>query len=149
MEIEFITDSASKTIELGRKIGQQLKGGEIIGLTGNLGAGKTHLVKGLASGVGAENAEKGVNSPTFVLVNEYLGQLDIYHIDAYRLNCQAEFETIGFDDFCYPGSVVVIEWADKVESALLGMDIISIKLSHQGGDKRKIHIENMPAYMAL
>ena len=136
----IITNSPKETIELGRKIGEQLQGGEIIALTGQLGAGKTHLIKGIAAGAGAQDSDI-VNSPTFVIVNEYEGRFDIYHIDAYRLNSISEFEMLGFDDFCYPNSVVIIEWADKVESAIEKTEHIRIKLEHAGQSRRKIHIE--------
>ena len=146
MDLEIITTSAEQTIEIGRKIGSQLKGGEIIGISGQLGSGKTHLIKGIAAGAGAGDC-KSVNSPTFVIVNEYTGKFDIYHVDAYRLNSIEEFEMIGFDDFCYPRSVVLIEWADKIETALRRMDYIRIELFHEGPTRRKIRIENTPAYM--
>ena len=93
MDLEIITTSAEQTIEIGRKIGSQLKGGEIIGISGQLGSGKTHLIKGIAAGAGAGDC-KSVNSPTFVIVNEYTGKFDIYHVDAYRLNSIEEFEMI-------------------------------------------------------
>ena len=148
MSDEFIieTHSPDETVELGRKIGLQLKGGEIIAIIGQLGAGKTHLIKGIASGTGSEDSNV-VNSPTFVIVNEYIGRFDIYHIDAYRLNSISEFEMLGFDDFCYPNSVVLIEWADKIESALGTTDYIRIVLEHAGKQSRTIHISNMPYFM--
>jgi len=142
----LISNSPDKTIEVGRKIGVQLKGGEVIVVCGALGSGKTHLIKGIAAGAGAKDS-KQITSPTFVIVNEYAGQLDIYHIDAYRLNSVAEFEMLGFDDFCYPESVVLIEWGDKIESALQRIDYIRIELFHAGQTARKIHIENMPEYI--
>jgi len=148
MALEIISTSPAQTIEIGVKAGQQLKGGEVIALIGPLGSGKTHLIKGIASGAGAKDS-RDVNSPTFVIVNEYIGRIDIYHIDAYRLNSIAEFEMIGFDDFCHPQSVVLIEWADKIESALQGVDYIQIELFHAGEKKRKIHIENIPEYMVF
>ena len=126
----------------------QLRGGEVFALCGPLGSGKTHLIKGIAAGVGADD-DKNVNSPTFVLVNEYQGRLDIYHIDAYRLNSISEFEMLGFDDFCYPGSVVLIEWADKVEFALQALDTIRIELEHADQTQRTIHIKNIPEYIRL
>ena len=144
----FITNSPEETIELGRKIGSKLKGGEIFAITGPLGSGKTHLIKGIATGAGAQDS-RNVNSPTFVIVNEYLGRLDIYHIDAYRLNSIAEFEMLGFDDFCYPQSTVLIEWADKIESALGDTNYIRIALEHSGQSTRTIHIRNTPAYISL
>jgi tRNA threonylcarbamoyladenosine biosynthesis protein TsaE len=160
MNFDVVSNSPEQTLELGRKIGSQLKGGEIIAVCGALGSGKTHLIKGIAEGAGAKDS-KEVTSPTFVVVNEYAGRLDIYHIDVYRLNSIAEFETLGFDDFCYPQSVVLIEWADKIESALQGIDYIQIELNHtcpersrgcrgsrgSGKTKRKIHIENTPEYI--
>ncbi len=150
MRIDFntISDSPEETIELGRKLGSQLKGGEVIGICGPLGSGKTHLIKGIAAGAGAKD-HRHIYSPTFVIVNEYAGRLDIFHVDAYRLNSIAEFEMLGFDDFCYPRSVVLIEWADKIESALGAIDYIWIELFHAGETKRKIHIENTPEYIAL
>ena len=150
MRIDFntISDSPEETIELGRKLGSQLKGGEVIGICGQLGSGKTHLIKGIAAGAGAKD-HRHISSPTFVIVNEYAGRLDIYHVDAYRLNSIAEFEMLGFDDFCYPRSVVLIEWADKIESALEAIDYIWIELFHASKTKRKIHIENTPEYITL
>ncbi|MBN2588908.1 MAG: tRNA (adenosine(37)-N6)-threonylcarbamoyltransferase complex ATPase subunit type 1 TsaE [Sedimentisphaerales bacterium] len=144
----IVTDSPQETIELGRKIGSMLKGGEVIALTGQLGAGKTHLIKGIAAGAGAEDSDT-VNSPTFVIVNEYQGRLDIYHIDAYRLESIAEFEVLGFDDYCYPNSIVVIEWADKIEAALKTINYIRIELEHSGESTRKININNCPEYLDL
>ena len=146
MDFDIISNSADETIELGRKLGSQLKGGEVIAICGQLGSGKTHLIKGIATGAGASDS-RSVNSPTFVIVNEYVGRLDIYHIDAYRLNSLAEFEMLGFDDFCYPQSVVLIEWADKIESALGTIDYIRIELEHSGQTTRTIHITNKPAYI--
>jgi len=148
VNFNFITNSPEETIELGRKIGSKLKGGEIIAITGPLGSGKTHLIKGIATGAGAQDS-RNVNSPTFVIVNEYIGRLDIYHIDAYRLNSIAEFEMLGFDDFCYPQSAVLIEWADKIESALRDTEYIRIALEHSGQSARTIHIRNTPAYISL
>jgi tRNA threonylcarbamoyladenosine biosynthesis protein TsaE len=147
MTIDITTNSASETVEFGRKIGSQLKGGEVIALVGPLGAGKTHLIKGIVAGLGAEDAANEVTSPTFVLVNEYEGRLEVYHLDAYRLDSIAQFEQIGFDDYCHPGSVVLIEWANKVEQALAGINYIKIELSHLGPATRKIRITNAPDYI--
>ena len=146
MNYNLVSNSPEQTIELGCKIGSQLKGGEIIAVCGALGSGKTHLIKGIADGVGAKDS-KEVTSPTFVVVNEYAGRLDIYHVDVYRLDSVAEFEMLGFDDFCYPQSVVLIEWADKIESALQGIDYIRFELNHSGKTRRKIRIENTPEYI--
>ncbi len=147
--IEIISDSPAETIQLGRRIGAALKGGEVIGLVGPLGSGKTHLIKGIAAGTGATDVNK-VSSPTFVIVNEYLlagAGLDVYHIDAYRIQSIAEFEMLGFDEFCQPDSVVVIEWADKVATALRTIDLIRIELSHIDETHRRIVLQNAPGYV--
>lgn len=146
IQSNIITHSPEETIELGRNLGSQLKGGEVVAICGPLGSGKTHLIKGIATGIGAKD-RKSVNSPTFVIVNQYVGRLDIYHIDAYRLNSIAEFEMLGFDDYCYPQSVVLIEWADKIEAALRSIDYVRIELEHGGKTTRMIHIKNTPEYI--
>ncbi len=148
MDFDIASDATEETIELGRRIGSRLKGGEVIAVCGELGSGKTHLIKGVAAGVGAAQS-RAVTSATFVIVNEYFGRLEVYHIDAYRLNSVDEFEKIGFDDFCYDNSVVVIEWADKIESALRNIDYIRIELFHSAQSRRKIHIRNLPEYISL
>ncbi|MCK5565270.1 MAG: tRNA (adenosine(37)-N6)-threonylcarbamoyltransferase complex ATPase subunit type 1 TsaE [Planctomycetes bacterium] len=149
-DFEIISDSVEQTIEFGKKIGALLKGGEVFGLIGNLGTGKTHLIKGIAAGAGAPDMEH-VNSPTFVIVNEYSGpeaRLDIFHLDAYRLDSIAEFEALGFDDLCYRDSVVLIEWADKVLPALKDIDTITIELSHISETQRKFIFKNLPGYLS-
>ena len=123
-----------------------MRGGEIICLVGKLGAGKTHFVKGIAAGVGAEKAEQ-VTSPTFVLVNEYFGRLELYHIDAYRLENPHDFEMLGFYDYCHAGAVVIIEWADKVRAVLKGVSCIEIEIGHLGPTSRSILVRNMPDYI--
>jgi tRNA threonylcarbamoyladenosine biosynthesis protein TsaE len=148
MCFDVISNSPEETIDLGHRLGSQLKGGEVIGICGPLGSGKTHLIKGIAAGAGAEDS-KQVNSPTFVIVNEYAGRLDIYHVDAYRLSSVAEFEMLGFDEYCRPDSAVLIEWADKIESALQSVDYIRIELQHDGETKRKIQIQNIGEYRVL
>lgn len=146
MDYEAVSNSPEQTIEIGRKVGSQLKGGEVMGICGPLGSGKTHLIKGIAAGAGAADSRR-VNSPTFVIVNQYAGRFDIYHVDAYRLDSIAEFEMLGFDDFCYPRSVVLIEWADKIAPALKGIDCIHIELDHEGETVRRIRIRSMPDYV--
>ncbi|MBN1457456.1 MAG: tRNA (adenosine(37)-N6)-threonylcarbamoyltransferase complex ATPase subunit type 1 TsaE [Sedimentisphaerales bacterium] len=149
-KFEFVSKSTGQTIALGKKIGAALSGGEVFCLIGELGSGKTHLIKGIAAGAGATDT-KHVNSPTFVIVNEYSGpgsRLDIYHIDAYRLESIAEFEGLGFDDLCYEDSVVLIEWADKVMSALSGIDPIIVELTHVSENERRIVINDPPSSLA-
>jgi tRNA threonylcarbamoyladenosine biosynthesis protein TsaE len=144
--IEITTHCAAETIALGQRLGESLKGGEVIALIGNLGTGKTHLIKGIAHGLGVE-ADDLVTSPTFVLVNEYFareGALQVYHIDAYRLESAAEFEALGIEEYSRPDSIVLVEWADRVMDAVSALKPIIIRLSHEGGDVRTIAIENLP-----
>lgn len=141
-DMNILSKSVEQTIELGRDIGSKLKGGEVISLVGPLGSGKTHLVKGIAAGLGAGDAHQ-VNSPTFVLVNEYSGRLEVFHIDAYRIESVEEFKRLGVYDLIGPGSVVLIEWADKVKEALNRIDRIEIKLTHKGANERQIQVLNM------
>jgi tRNA threonylcarbamoyladenosine biosynthesis protein TsaE len=140
---EFTSDSPEQTIELGRKIGEQLKGGELICLLGQLGSGKTHFVKGLAKGLGARDSQR-VSSPTFVIINEYSGRLELFLIDAYRIEKPADFEMLGFDDLLYPGAVVVIEWADRVRAVLKNISCIEINFEYASQTQRIISIKNMP-----
>jgi tRNA threonylcarbamoyladenosine biosynthesis protein TsaE len=148
MDLTVTSKSPQETMELGRRIGARLHGGEVFAICGPLGSGKTHLIKGIAAGAGAQDST-GVTSPTFVIVNQYAGRFDLYHIDAYRLDSVAEFERLGFDDFCYPESVVLIEWADKIEPALQGLDPIRIDLAHAGTHARIIRLQNLPAYLDI
>lgn len=147
--IEIISRSAAETIELGRRIGAGMQGGEIIALIGELGTGKTHLVKGIVLGLEASDAGE-VTSPTFVLVHEYLGcrgTKTIYHIDAYRIESAAELEALGFDEYCRPDSVVLVEWADKVLPVLKGYNFIQLRLEHVSKNSRKIAIYNPPDFL--
>ena len=144
---EITTRSPVETIALGRRIGCALTGGGVVALIGNLGAGKTCLIKGIAGGLGVEQDDL-VASPTFVLVNEYVtadGRLQIYHIDAYRLESLAEFEALGIEEYIGPDSVVLIEWADRVWGAIASLNPICIRLAHAGGEARTVAVENPPA----
>ncbi len=146
--ITITSNSPQETMALGHRIGVHLRGGEVFAICGPLGSGKTHLIKGIAAGAGAED-QASVTSPTFVLVNQYAGRFDLFHIDAYRLASVDDFERLGFDDFCYPESVVLIEWADKIESALQGIDPIRIDLAHAGTRHRIIRLRNVPEYLSV
>ena len=102
VERTITTNSPQKTIELGAEIGRQLRGGEVIALAGPLGSGKTHLIKGIAAGAGAKD-RKEVNSPTFVIINEYSGRMPFYHIDLYRLPDEREIEDLAIDEYFKKG----------------------------------------------
>lgn len=130
--------SPEETFRLGEAIGRALRGGEVIALTGQLGAGKTHLVKGIAAGNGLDDPRR-VTSPTFVLVNEYLGRLRLFHLDLYRLSGAAELQALGFDEMIGPGSAAVIEWADRAAEALPD-DVLDVEISVVGELARRFRI---------
>ncbi len=149
--IEVTTNSAAETIELGRRIGSLLRGGEVFALVGNLGTGKTHLIKGISLGLEVTDSDQ-VSSPTFVLVNEYFGRdgrIHLYHIDAYRIETPAEFAALGFDEYCRPDSVVLVEWADKILPVLEGFDTIRVELEHVSETRRRITVRHAPDYLVL
>ncbi len=130
----FTTTSPSETIALGEALGQSLVGGTTLALVGPLGAGKTHLVKGIAAGNGGPQAD-AVTSPTFTLINEYPGRLTLYHIDAYRLGDASELIALGFEELIRPDCAVVVEWADRVITAL-PPDLLRIELQSTDETRR-------------
>ena len=135
------TKSEEETMELGRRIGVSLKPGDIIAMTGDLGAGKTHFTMGVAETLGVTEY---VSSPTFTIVNEYTnGKMPLYHMDAYRLGDPDELLEIGFEEYVSAGGVVIIEWADIVED-ILPPETIWIKIQRMDMidlDTRNITIE--------
>lgn len=112
----YTSQSPADTVSLGTRIGSLLFPGSVVGLIGELGAGKTCFVKGLAGGIN-QTPESDVTSPTFTILHEYSGELTLYHFDAYRISGQAELEPIGFDECLNAGGIVVVEWADRVLDA--------------------------------
>lgn len=124
------------TLDIGRRLGEALAGGECLALIGALGAGKTQLVKGIAAGVGVADP-RTVNSPTFVLVNEYEGQPRLFHLDAFRLQSAGELSALGFEEMLTSGGTVVIEWADRVAEAL-PPDRLEISFEITGEQTRRL-----------
>lgn len=124
-----------ETFGKGIAFGAGLKPGDVVGLIGELGAGKTHFVKGLAAGLGHEGP---VTSPTFTLLHEYTGgRAPLYHFDFYRLESEDEALRIGFEEYLGMGGVVVIEWANKFP-ALLPKHTLWLRFIHGEGDRRVI-----------
>ena len=115
MRITQVTYSEQETLSLGERLGRQLRGGEIIALSGELGAGKTCLVKGIAKGL---DITEIITSSSFVLASQYQGRLNLHHLDFYRLHSPEDFFSIGFEDYLSADSVVVIEWADRFRQFL-------------------------------
>lgn len=109
--MEFSTRSAEQTVELGKRIGAFLLPNDVIALTGQLGAGKTTLIQGIAQGIGVKDY---VTSPTFIIINEYEGRIPFFHVDLYRLNDVSEVEDLGIEEYFSRGGACVIEWAEKL-----------------------------------
>ncbi len=139
--MNFQTTSAEETIELGRKIGSFLKGGEIFAMQGTLAAGKTTITKGIAQ---ALNVKDEITSPTFCLISEYEGKIPLYHMDVYRLNDGEDFINLGAEDLIYGKGVSIIEWSEKIMDDLPKSTIILKIEPIEGTTERKIEIENWP-----
>jgi tRNA threonylcarbamoyladenosine biosynthesis protein TsaE len=129
--------SAAATERLGRLLGQSARGGAVIALYGDLGAGKTVFVRGLAAGLGASTEQ--VSSPTFVLINEYAGRLRLAHADLYRMDRPEAVDELGLWDYGNERTVLAVEWADKA-GASLPSDRLEIRLSHRSPRSRDIAV---------
>ncbi|MDI6765720.1 MAG: tRNA (adenosine(37)-N6)-threonylcarbamoyltransferase complex ATPase subunit type 1 TsaE [Bacteroidota bacterium] len=141
MNQSFITQSEDETISVGFQFGETLTPGSVVALFGDLGTGKTRLIKGLCKGLGVA---EHVSSPTFTIVNEYHGKCcKIFHFDFYRMNSITELKEIGFDEYIYNDGVCVIEWADRVEK-LLPPDRFNVFLKLGANEnEREIRIEKI------
>lgn len=140
---EFTTHSGADTVEVGRKLAGLLKPPQFLLLIGELGAGKTTLVKGIAEALDAAEADE-VTSPTFTLLHEYGGHRDgepvkLYHIDVYRLESERQLETLGLDELMTPDALVLVEWGDKFKS-IRKKATGEIVITSEGGDARKITV---------
>ena len=113
--LEFITKNSDETIELGYKIGQKLKKGNILAMQGTLAAGKTTITKGIAKALEISDT---ITSPTFCLISEYYGKMPLYHMDVYRLEGSEDFENLGTEDMLYGDGVCIIEWSEKIMDSL-------------------------------
>lgn len=135
---EYITHSAEETIDLGRRLAATLRDRRMVILRGDLGAGKTTLVKGIAEGLNAASQDD-VTSPTFTLIHEYRGpEVTLYHVDLYRIDTQRELETLGLDElFAEHGNLVVLEWGEKFRRLLAGCDA-EIRIERRGEQERHV-----------
>ena len=137
--IRIVSDSASETEMIGERLAAKLKGSEVIALFGGLGMGKTAFTRGLARGLGFS---EGVSSPTFALVNEYRGRVNIYHFDMYRVQTWDDLYSTGFFDYIDNG-VLVIDWSENIEGAL-PEDALRVTISRgEHDDQRILEIEGV------
>ena len=135
--MEFLTNSPAETEAVGAALGKILKPGTVIAYRGDLGAGKTAFTRGLARGLGADDM---VTSPTYTIVNEYLGgRCPLFHFDMYRLASSDDLWDIGWEDYLERGGVCAVEWSENVADAM--EDPIVITIVKLGDDNRRIIIE--------
>ncbi len=128
------SSSEEETIKIGEELGKLLKPGTIIGLIGELGTGKTVLVKGIARGL---NIREEPNSPTFVIMNKYDGRMPLYHFDLYRISSEEELEEIGYEEYFYGQGVTIVEWSDRIKEIFPEYTIkIEIKIPDKNVEKQ-------------
>ncbi len=150
MQIRIHSDSTGMTHDIGRAIGTTIGAGDIILLSGSLGAGKTTLTQGIVWGLGSSEYAR---SPTFVLVNEYHARVPVYHMDLYRLDTFDEVDGLGLDDYLYGDGVCVIEWADKAPGYFPERHLL-ISIRPVSSEEREFTIqscltEHLPIFDAL
>jgi len=140
---KFTTHNGADTVEVGRKLAGLLRPPQLLILRGDLGTGKTTLVKGIAQALDAAEADE-VTSPTFTLLHEYDGEqngkpVKLYHLDVYRLEGERQLETLGLDELLTPDALVLVEWGEKFKS-IKKKATGEIAIASQGGDARKITV---------
>jgi len=136
--LEVVTRSEAETSDAARELATRFRGGEVVLLTGELGAGKTVFVRGLASGLGVDPFE--VASPTFVLLTRYPGRLTLHHADLYRLRGDGDEAELGLEELPGADGVLAVEWAERL-GALPWRCVVRVRLEHAGEDRRLIRIE--------
>lgn len=134
---EYISKNEHETESIGEIFAKTLSGGTVVAMYGDLGAGKTAFVRGMAKGMGLDCR---VSSPTFTIVNEYLGERELIHFDMYRLSDADELFDIGWEDYLNRGAVCAVEWSENVEDAFFGDEII-VRIEKLDDSTRKITIE--------
>lgn len=132
-----ITENELQTELVGESFAKKLRAGDVVAMYGDLGAGKTAFVRGMARGLGLDAT---VSSPTFTIVNEYLGPVPLFHFDMYRLGSSDELFEIGWEDYIQRGGICVVEWSENVEDAFFP-DTIKVNIEKTGDSSRKITIE--------
>lgn len=137
---EAVTHSTEETIECGRELAVALKPPALILLSGDLGAGKTTLTKGLASGLGAAGEDE-VTSPTFTLVHRYHRGVRLYHVDLYRIGNARDLDTLGLEDVFSERAIVIVEWPDRL-TLRTDWPVVRIHLEHVDEDTRRILIDD-------
>jgi tRNA threonylcarbamoyladenosine biosynthesis protein TsaE len=143
---EIVTRSPEETLARGREIGALLKPPLLVLLSGELGAGKTTLTKGIVGALGAAEEDQ-VTSPTFTLVHKYDQRAVVYHVDLYRVGDFHDLETLGLEDFLTEQAIIIVEWPEKL-SLRTTWPVLRISLQHAGEDARQISIEDGQGILA-
>ena len=139
---EFISRSPEETVEKGRELATKLRPPVVVLLSGELGAGKTTLAKGIVSGLGAGREEE-ITSPTFTLVHVFHNHCKVYHVDLYRVEDFHDLETLGLEDVLAESAVVIVEWSERL-SLRTDWPSVRIRLEHLEGDRRRITVSGLP-----
>ena len=138
---EVVTQSAEETVEFGRRLAKQIKPPCLILLEGELGSGKTTLVKGMVAGLGAAR-EVDVTSPSFTLVHEYGQERKVYHVDLYRIEGARDFASLGLDDLFEEDATVIVEWGERISDNAPELQW-RVRLEYVTSDQRRITVENL------
>lgn len=136
LRLKFVSRSPEETESWGARLARRLKPPRVVGLVGELGSGKTRLVKGIARGLKISR-KNVVSSPSFTLINEYEGKYPIHHFDLYRIETPEEFCGLGYEDYFYGNGITLVEWAERIKP-LLPKDSIWIHLKVKGPTDREI-----------
>ena len=140
--LKMISGDPTKTFYIGRILGEALTAGDIVALTGELGAGKTCLTQGIARGLGVPEVYQ-ITSPTFTLVNEYPGRLNLIHLDVYRLSSSRDLQDLGYEEFFFGKGVTVIEWAEKIRD-IIPEKSLSVTMAYLDQNQRSIDMKGQP-----
>ncbi|MBI2265821.1 MAG: tRNA (adenosine(37)-N6)-threonylcarbamoyltransferase complex ATPase subunit type 1 TsaE [Armatimonadetes bacterium] len=139
--LECITKNEEETKSLGRQVGLHLSAGHVVGVTGELGAGKTVFIQGVASGMGVSEP---VTSPSFVLMHQYSGRCPVYHFDLYRLESSSEIQTLGIEEYLWTDGVALLEWAERAKPILFP-NFLHVQLHYLDeapADSRRVVLED-------
>lgn len=140
--LKMISGDPTKTFYIGRILGETLTAGDIVALTGELGAGKTCFTQGIARGLGVPEVYQ-ITSPTFTLVNEYPGRLNLIHLDVYRLSSSRDLQDLGYEEFFFGKGVTVIEWAEKIQD-IIPEKSLSVTMAYLDQNQRSIDMKGQP-----
>ena len=143
----FLSSSVEQTIAIAKEFAQRLQPNDVVIIQGGLGVGKTHFTKGLAAYFDIKQEQ--VQSPTYAVVHEYVGQITLYHFDLYRLKSPSELQEIGFEEYLYNEGICIIEWPELALPFISdNWWVVDIERSNNGPESRAIHVRKKQTYVA-